>query len=56
MLLKIDIKRLIKQSKTIQKMQQKTIEKYKVMTEKEFVKLYMKHLNKEVKLELSRLN
>ena len=50
----INIKQQIKKPKAIQKLQEKKIEEYKVMKKEEFTKLYMKHIGKKVKLELSQ--
>ena len=54
MLIEIDIKQLIEQSKAIQKIPENTIEEYKVMKEEEFAKLYMKHFDKKVTFELNQ--
>ena len=54
MLMEIDIKQLIKKSKAIQKIQEKTKEEYKIKNEEEFAKLYMKHIGKKVKFKLSQ--
>ena len=55
MLMKINIKQLIGQSKATQKTQEKKIEEYKVIKEEEFAKLYKKYFYEEVKLELPKI-
>ena len=54
MLMEIDIKKLIEQSKGIQKIQENKIDEYKVMKKKTFAKLCKKYLDEEVKFELSK--
>ena len=52
--MKINLKQLIKKPKTIQKIQEKTIEEYKVMKKDELSKICKKYLNKEVKFEINQ--
>ena len=52
--MKINIKELIEQPSTIQEIEEKKIKEYEVINEEEFIKLYKKHFDKEVKLKLSK--
>ena len=54
LLMKINIKQLIEQSKATQKTQEKKIEEYEVIKEEEFAKLHMKYIEEKVKFEISQ--